>query len=300
MGDFAAEPGAGLRGGGGDVDKTAIRTRTRCITIRPPGGSMPPASGVNGAIGQSPAGGRTSVRDRLEAVAFICGCGHTGTTLLANILAAHPDIYVPLRETAAFCGHRWRARRTAAALLDEAVHSGRAVLVEKTPRHIRHLGRIRAWAPGARLVMPVRDGRDVVASLKERHGDARAGERRWVEETGIVADQLGKPDSLIYRYEDLVEDPERLVGKVCAFIGVEFRREIMDYHRTQRLWFGETKLRGDAGRTGEADQNARRNWQVNQPIVDRRGRWRGRITEADFPRLLSGRGLRLMTLFGYL
>jgi hypothetical protein len=241
-----------------------------------------------------------SSSNRLEAAAFICGCGHTGTTLLANILAAHPDIHVPLRETAAFCGPRREARRRAAALLAEAVDSGRAVLVEKTPRHIRHLGRIRAWAPGAKLIMPVRDGRDVVASLKERCGDSRTAERRWIEETGIVAAQMGRRDSLVCRYEDLVEDPETLVRDVCRFIGVEFRRELMDYHKTQRLWFGETTLRADAERTGEADQNARRNWQVNQPILDRRDRWRGRITEADFPRLLTGRGRRLMTLFGYL
>ncbi len=255
---------------------------------------------VIGTLRGEPQAELGAARDRLKAVAFICGCGHTGTSLLANILAAHPDIYVPLRETAAFIGPRRTARAAVAALLGEAIDSGRPALVEKTPRHIRHLGRIRAWAPGAKLVMPVRDGRDVVASLEERHGDARMGETRWIEETAIVAAQMSRPDSLVCRYEDLVEDPEAVMRRVCGFIGVPFRRELMDYHKSPRLWFGESTLRGDASPRGEADQNARRNWQINQPISDRRGRWRGVITEADFPRLLSGRGRRLMELFGYL
>src|SRR6185503_15224565 len=40
----------------------------------------------------------------LERAAFICGCGHSGTTLVATILSAHPRIYVPLYESEAFLG----------------------------------------------------------------------------------------------------------------------------------------------------------------------------------------------------
>lgn len=41
----------------------------------------------------------------LETYTFICGCGHSGMTLMANVLAAHGDVFIPLRETYAFI---WR------------------------------------------------------------------------------------------------------------------------------------------------------------------------------------------------
>ena len=124
------------------------------------------AAGSASAIGKIRSLGLVGI----DHAAFICGCGHSGTTLLATILSAHPDVYVPLHETYAFFARRpgrlwrlWRLRRA-------TLRAGKRYLIEKTPRHINALGTIRREVRGARFVVMVRDGRDVTASFAEALG----------------------------------------------------------------------------------------------------------------------------------
>ncbi|TIL76313.1 MAG: sulfotransferase [Mesorhizobium sp.] len=35
---------------------------------------------------------------------FVFGCGHRGTTLIATILASHPDVYLPFRRAGVEAG----------------------------------------------------------------------------------------------------------------------------------------------------------------------------------------------------
>ena len=154
---------------------------------------------------------------------FICGCGHSGTTIVANILAGHPRVYTPLVETNAFLHGPRYARRTYLRLVLEASLAGKRVLIEKTPRHIRHLDLLRATVKNAKLIIPVRDGRDVAASITARFGnDLQAGINRWISDNQIVAAQLGRPDVFFFRYEDFVESPAGIISEICAFLGLPF------------------------------------------------------------------------------
>jgi len=235
---------------------------------------------------------------RITIHGFICGCGHSGTTLIANILAAHPNAYVPLEETGIFLQDDFKVARRHLQLLWRAALSGKRAFIEKTPRHIYKLDLIRARVPGARFVIPVRDGRDTVASLFKRRGDLDAAMRRWVGENEIVLAQRGKPDVLIYRHEDLVGDAPATVRRICQFLDLDYSDQLLDYHKAKRLWFGETELR--AGAAPRSEHAVLRNWQVNQPIFDNRGRWRTELSEDDILELTQGRGRPLMQAFGYL
>ena len=230
---------------------------------------------------------------------FICGCGHSGTTLAASILAAHPEVHIPLDETEIFRQPPDEARRLYRKLLRAAARAGKRVLIEKTPRHIHHLELIRTTVPGARFVVPVRDGRDVAASIGRRLGDPRPGVQRWIAENRIVLAERGKPDVFIYRYEDLIEDPPGTVRKICSFLDLSFRPDLLEYYRTPRLWLGQQSIRKGAAR-GEKEHRALRNWQVNQPIFDGRGRGRETLSAEDTIRLTEGDGRPLMQAFGYL
>jgi hypothetical protein len=94
---------------------------------------------------------------------FICGSPHSGTTLLATMFAAHPDIFVPLREMSVFVEPPLIPVRLDILRLEAAL-SGRPHFAEKTPRHVHFIGRMRDMVPGARIVVVMRDGRDVAAS----------------------------------------------------------------------------------------------------------------------------------------
>lgn len=111
---------------------------------------------------------------------------------------------------------------------------GRPRWTEKTPLNIRHLDWIMARWPDARMVHVVRDGRDVVCSMRE-HPDRRWADGRWVKELNPrpveeyarrwVADTAagmrwrGDPRYLEVRYEDLVRAPETTLAAVLAFLG---------------------------------------------------------------------------------
>jgi Sulfotransferase family len=233
----------------------------------------------------------------MDTITFICGCGHSGTTLLANMFAAHPLVHVPLVETNAFLipdaiAIRWPA------VLEEAEKSGKPHLVEKTPRHIRCLATIRQHVPSAKIVMMVRDGRDVAASLMRRFDDLGAGVQRWLEDSRFVAREIGSPDTFLLRYEDLVSNPARELDRCCAFVGIPFYPEMLRYHETVQLWFGETEIRLGSGREGK-EHHALRNWQVNQPIFDGRGSWRQRLSSEQVKELPRQEMEQLFAKFGY-
>jgi Sulfotransferase family len=235
----------------------------------------------------------------MDTVIFICGCGHSGTTLMANMLAAHPDVYVPLRETEIF---RTRSVEEAAegyrALHAEAEESGKRVLAEKTPGHIRHMGLIRRIVPDPLFIVPVRDGRDVAASFARRTGDAGRGVKQWIKRNSMALAARDRSDVLVYRHEDLITDTEGTLRKVSEFAAIPFDEVMLRYHEQERLWFGQEAVKPASG-VGKTHIQ-RRNWQVNQPIFDNRGQWRSTLTPDDFPELLEGHGRELMESFGYL
>ena len=55
---------------------------------------------------------------------------------------------------------------------------------------------------------------------------------------------------------------------------------LLDYHKTEHRWYSDKIEKPEAIKTHE-DHNTNRNWQINQPIFDGRGRWLAEMTEAE-------------------
>jgi hypothetical protein len=228
---------------------------------------------------------------------FICGCGHSGTSLLANMFASHPDVYVPLRETETFLSATQFPRKWSALVADWR-ENGRIHLVEKTPRHVRCLDRIRETVATAQFVIMVRDARDVAASFVKRLGSAGPGIERWLADNSFAAAEMAAPDVLIVRYEDLVADAKTVLHDTCRFIGIEFNENMLNYHRAGRMWFGVNEFRKGTGASG-IEHRLLRNWQINQPLFDGRDQWIGILTPDDLNRLNAEDVRALMLRFGY-
>lgn len=97
---------------------------------------------------------------------------------------------------------------------------------DKTPWNTFNLHAIDRVFPRARYVHVVRDAPDVVASYlnMERYREVADAAERWVRSVR-AADRFGDrhPDRyLVVRYEDLVQDVEPQVERVCAFLDLEF------------------------------------------------------------------------------
>ncbi len=184
------------------------------------------------------------------------------------------------------------------ALVEEAKASGKTHFAEKTPRHLLRIKRIRSVVPGARFVVMVRDGRDVAASLVRRSGTVEDGLERWVHENSALLRHIGSPDVHVQRYEDLVANPEQNLQAICKFASISWAQEMLEFHKTARLWFGVAQLKQGTGAKGEAHRN-RRNWQINQPIFDGRGQWRELLSPSEASMFSEGKAGRLMKHFGY-
>jgi len=148
------------------------------------------------------------------------------------------------------------------------------------------------------MVVPVRDGRDVAASYFKRFNNKKRGIEAWLRLNEFAANNLEASDVFVYRHEDLVDDLEGTLNKICTFLDIPFDPEMLNYHTKNQIWHGHKNIKYTEKRTGK-NHNVRRNWQVNQPIFNSSGTWKKHLTEDDFKELRSGRGLELMRLFGY-
>ncbi len=186
------------------------------------------------------------------------GAPRSGTTVLRKLFDRHPEICsgaetklfvpaaynlewlersygIPLAELTAM-----RDRSTSQAAFIDAfaarvrTDTGKARWAEKTPQNIRNLEWIAARFPEVSIIHIIRDGRDVVCSMRQ-HPDWRwvDGEwhkalvprsvesyaRRWLADITAGLAWRDDPRYVEVRYEDLVADPQVVLRSVCDGIG---------------------------------------------------------------------------------
>lgn len=203
-------------------------------------------------------------RSACRSIVVVGGAPRSGTTLLRTLLGRHPMI-ASAPETTVFLrrisspadiGKRvgWDAalieqmqrdshsqaefiERFQRAMLDR---SGKAVWVEKTPKNAERFGFVRRHFPYAKLVHIVRDGRDVVCSLRKTpfakldHAPAEsvaAAQRCAVQWRANVRAALRLRHDPLYhelRYEDLVRDPETVLRPLIAFLGLPWDDRVLE------------------------------------------------------------------------
>lgn len=100
--------------------------------------------------------------------------------------------------------------------------------------------------PDARFVHLVRDGRDVAPSSIAMGwaGTNWGGIDRWIEAERLwdsLRERVGDR-AIDVRYEDLVSSPERVLTKICEFVGVAFDSAMFDYAKTSTYGLPEASL----------------------------------------------------------
>ena len=224
---------------------------------------------------------RDGLGDPDERPVFIVGMPRSGTTLVEQILASHPQVFgageLPVigriaaalhRETGAGASYpaglseldRATARRLAARYLDRTreLDPDAARVTDKMPSNFIHLGLIALLLPAARIIHCVRDPVDTCLScyvqnftlpLRFSHDLAELGHYH-VQYERLMAhwrEALPEPPFQI-GYEDLTAEPERLSRALVAFAGLDWDDRCLAPHETERA-------------VGSASA-----WQVRQPI----------------------------------
>jgi tetratricopeptide (TPR) repeat protein len=213
-----------------------------------------------------------------EVPVFVLGMPRSGTSLVEQIAASHSRVFGAgelrdIGELAAELGpapEEGDVRRLADAHLARlrALGSGAERVIDKMPDNVFKLGEIATLFPGARVVFCRRDPRDICLSCyfqKFTAGqltfsyDLADCARRYRETERLAGYWRGAlPLRMIeIEYEALVADLEGEARRLIEFLGLDWERACLDFHRTQRTVMTASS------------------WQVRQPLYDRSvGRWR--------------------------
>jgi tetratricopeptide (TPR) repeat protein len=208
---------------------------------------------------------RASNRYRLPL--FIVGMPRSGTTLVEQILASHPQVFG--------AGERpeitWYTQRLAAMLgtqvpypqcvaeldratldtLAERYHGALRRLdpvatrvTDKMPNNFLHLGLIGLLLPGARVIHLIRDPRDNCLSC---YFQAFTGAHPYAQDLGDLGSYYRQYERLMahwravrplpmleVRYEELVADQEGQSRRIVAFAGLEWDERCLRFHESDR------------------------------------------------------------------
>lgn len=118
-----------------------------------------------------------------------------------------------------------------------ARRQGRPRWADKMATFRRVMPTILDLFPDARIIHIIRDGRDVASSLLRLSfgpNTAYVAAKRW---TGFVQHGLDfaeKHPRSVYtlRYEDLIDEPERVIRELCDFVGEPFCEAMLQFHES--------------------------------------------------------------------
>jgi hypothetical protein len=209
--------------------------------------------------------------DRQVPPVFMVGFPRSGTTLLDQMLNAHPRIVVieeqatlrPLqnryisdqagldqldkldvatlesaRSEYFSLRERYAAKKNPGRLMSDAI------LVDKFPLNILSLPLIYKLFPDARVIVSLRDPRDVclsnfmqlyklnasmfhfldMDSTVRYYGDVMGAYLHYRETLPLAFHEL--------RYEDLIADPESRTREICKFLGIDWHEDMVNYRRS--------------------------------------------------------------------
>jgi len=212
---------------------------------------------------------------------FIVGCQRSGTTLLRLMLDSHPNVSCGpetrfLQDFAKLTSDSWDRLSLygfpksywidkAAEFFDSfqteyAKSRGKTRWADKTPRYALSLGYIDELFPACQIVHVIRDGRDVVASHRDRWGywsAVKAVEKwpRYIRTARRVGDRLPDDRYTEVRYEDLVLNTDATLRELLEFLGEPWDDAVLHYDQAQHDVAGRYEQfskdrRGDAGDGG--------------------------------------------------
>ncbi|MCI0447185.1 sulfotransferase [bacterium] len=113
---------------------------------------------------------------------------------------------------------------------------------EKTPHHIHYWREISEIYPNAKFLHIVRDGRDVSLSFLEARFGPKSiynGAVKWKQYLQLVGElqsMLTTNRFLEIKYEDLIENPEFCLTKICNFLGEEYDSKMLLYYENKNLY----------------------------------------------------------------
>jgi Sulfotransferase family len=215
---------------------------------------------------------------------FIVGCPRSGTTLMRRIIASHSRISCGpetlfLREIATTEGMNWMRLARFGLTQDEwrahvrelfvwvheqyAARQGKPRWADKSPAYALIVEYINSLFPDCQVIHVIRDPRDVLDSWVRRWGylSGRTAVGAWpshVKSAREFGARHGPDRYYEVRYEELVNDPEKVVKALMEWLGEPWEDQVLNLERSarkrsprtsedeRRMWLGDkTELPDD-------------------------------------------------------
>jgi hypothetical protein len=225
---------------------------------------------------------------------FIVGSGHSGTSLLLAILGSHSGIYAIPNESKFGYSRRPKAHLKRFNVL--AIAAGKQRWVEKTPKHIHCIDKLLELCCDAKILLIIRDGRDVACSIQDRYGNLESGIKRWVASNRAGEAFWSHSNVYVLKYEQIVDDFDSTMRDIMSFLGENYEPEMRQYHQSPRYFFYTNSIERPPNAFGK-NHRQYRNWQINQPLFDGKGKWKRMTEEEKF--LVKEHANEMLVKYGY-
>ena len=219
---------------------------------------------------------------KLNEPVFVMGCGHSGTTLMRDLIGNHSQIYKTPNDIRLFQTPEAERHNLIDKWNQECVRNNCHRWMDKMAAYIRIAGEILNWFQESKLVVVMRDGRDVALSLRKR-SDFKTGVDRWLQENEAIKPFLHLPNVTTVKYEEVVKSPEATMKHVFQFIGEVYEEGIFDFWKVNRRTY---QIDFEEGKRLNESQDQRnfeylRLWQISQPLYDASGKWKAELSECE-------------------
>lgn len=252
-------------------------------------------------------------------IAFIVGSSRSGTSILGELIASHPETNYVFEEEVwkKLVSKKDGSHVVSVKEVDDqkkkklrswmaCYKKGEKIIIEKNPRHIVHLPLIKDIFPEAKIIHIVRDGRDVACSLKSGlcgktwahvkpprwkeieknyEGVIRCA-WAWRDIMEIAVKDLTIISHLRVRYEDLIKNPQGVAKDVMRYLEIENHEKVIKFC---------DRIQNETKNSYSAKNQSR--WSADDH-ENRIGRWKENMTESE--KLEVEKILRpLLNKFGY-
>lgn len=225
---------------------------------------------------------------------LVVGCGSSGTSIVTRALAAHPSkIHAIWESSAAYNNREMPSKSATMSVLQSfeewTLAANRSAYIEKTPSHVCNLGGF--LASGAVAVFVIRDGRDVVASMRASRptSSIRLHSTRWVNDNMAGLMYAGDERLVTLKYEEFVLQPRKQLERIANHLGLDSSADAVQKMASSTI--------SDAPDTLFAERRLQLQFPIHNQSI---GTWRDRLSPADIVDFAGTGAYRLLGRLGYL
>lgn len=215
-----------------------------------------------------------NLKESLKGVnfSFVVGCGHSGTTLISGKLGNHQNVFLVKRESQIFLPKKGLLYGKSACeqWYYIAKQLGMTHVLEKTPKHVHCINRIKSVLPESKFILITRNPADNIASLYERFNDLEFCIERWIMDNKELYNWIDSKSTYLIKYKELTKNPKEKFREICDFLNLPWNKTILKASKT-------SYEKGNLDTTGRKRYN-----QVSKEIYCREGRWKETLSEDQY------------------